>query len=113
MDKTENIGNIKFIKKDFGRSGQGIMRSWLDSSVNDASVCALAVGNNEGRVTLIMKISQDLTAYVNAGELIKEASRIVEGGGGGRKEMAQGGGTKVESLDEAVEKIKELLKEKA
>ncbi|MEA3506832.1 MAG: alanine--tRNA ligase [Elusimicrobiota bacterium] len=113
MDKIENIGNIKFIKKDFGRSGQGIIRSWLDSAAKEDSVCALAVGKNKGRVILIMKISQDLTADVNAGDLIKQACRIIEGGGGGRRDMAHGGGAKVEALDEAVEKIKELLREKA
>ncbi|MDA3792420.1 MAG: alanine--tRNA ligase [Elusimicrobia bacterium] len=110
--KGENIGSVKFIKRDFGVSGQGIMGSWLDSATKNSSVGALAVGKKEGILTLILKISKDLTSDINAGKIIKEASRIVGGGGGGRKDMAQGGGGKVDALDEAVDKIKELLREK-
>lgn len=67
IDKPENIGNIKFIKKDFGVSGEGIMRSWLDSVSTEDFVCALATGKKENSLTLIMKISKNLTDILNAG----------------------------------------------
>jgi len=47
---------------------------------------------------------------LNAGKLIKEVGKILGGGGGGRPDMAQGGGSKVENIEEAVEKLKELIK---
>ena len=46
----------------------------------------------------------------NAGEIVKEASPIIAGGGGGKPNFAQGGGTKVEKLPQAIKKAEETLK---
>ena len=45
----------------------------------------------------------------NAGEIVREASRIVGGGGGGKPNFAQGGGTNVDKLSEAVKGAKTTL----
>ena len=47
---------------------------------------------------------------VNAGDLVKEACRILGGKGGGRKNLAQGGGREGSKLDEALARIRELVK---
>jgi alanyl-tRNA synthetase len=47
---------------------------------------------------------------VNSGEIVAEASSLIGGGGGGRTNFAQGGGTRVENLQEAVKKAEETLK---
>jgi alanyl-tRNA synthetase len=48
---------------------------------------------------------------VNAGALVKEAAALLGGRGGGRANMAQGGGKDLERLDEALSKIENLLAE--
>ena len=47
---------------------------------------------------------------VNAGEVVKVAAPVFGGGGGGRPNFAQGGGTKPEKLQEAVKAAEEVIK---
>jgi alanyl-tRNA synthetase len=47
----------------------------------------------------------------NAGILVKEAAVLLEGRGGGRPNMAQGGGRNIDNLDRALSKIAVLLEE--
>ena len=57
-----------------------------------------------------MGISQDLTTKYNAVDLVKAASVILGGtGGGGRKAFAQAGGILKDKIDEAFDKIKSLI----
>lgn len=47
-------------------------------------------------------MTQNLTAQLKAGDLMKQAAAAVGGKGGGRPDMARGGGTDVAKLDEAL-----------
>jgi alanyl-tRNA synthetase len=47
---------------------------------------------------------------VDASEIVREAAAIIGGGGGGKPNFAQGGGTKVDKLQEAIKKAEETLK---
>ena len=47
-----------------------------------------------------------------AGDIVKQIAPIVDGGGGGRPQMAQAGGKNPAKLDEALQNAKELIKEK-
>ncbi|MBF0624295.1 MAG: alanine--tRNA ligase [Magnetococcales bacterium] len=59
----------------------------------------------EGRVSLIAGVTQDLTGRVKAGDLIRFVSSRVGGKGGGRSDMAQGGGTRPEALNDALNAV--------
>ncbi len=63
----------------------------------------------EGKITLILRVTKNLSDRFQAGELIKPLAQIVEGSGGGRPEMAQAGGPKVEKLEEVFAKFYELI----
>ncbi len=57
----------------------------------------------DSKVLLIVIVTKDLTNRYHAGNIIKQVAGIVGGGGGGRPDMAQAGGTKPEKLDHALE----------
>jgi alanyl-tRNA synthetase len=61
------------------------------------------------KVLLITVVTKDLTNRFNAGTIIKQISAVVGGGGGGRPDMAQAGGTMPEKLDQALEKAYEIV----
>ncbi len=46
---------------------------------------------------------------VNSGTIVREMCKVVGGGGGGRAELAQGGGPDVERIEEALKKGEELV----
>lgn len=66
-------------------------------------------GAANGRVALIAAVPKDLTGKFQAGKLIQEIGPIVGGKGGGRPDLAQGGGTDASKLAEALEKARVIL----
>ncbi len=59
-------------------------------------------GVQDEKIVLVAGVTQDLTGRLKAGELMKQATAVVGGKGGGRPDMAQGGGSDVSRLDEAL-----------
>jgi alanyl-tRNA synthetase len=63
----------------------------------------------EGKAMLLCLVTKDLTDRYHAGNIIKAIAPLVGGSGGGRPDMAQAGGQKPELLEQALEKISELI----
>ncbi len=59
-------------------------------------------GVQDDKVVLVAGVTQDLTARLKAGDLMRQAAAVVDGKGGGRPDMAQGGGSDAGRLDEAL-----------
>ena len=72
-------------------------RNRLESGV------VLVASANDDKVVLIAGVSQDLTAQLKASQLIQTISPIVDGKGGGRPDLAQGGGANIENIEPAIE----------
>ena len=63
----------------------------------------------EGKPSLTVSLSDDLTAEgKNAGQMVREAGRLIQGGGGGQPHFAQAGGKNPEGLISAVSKVVEM-----
>jgi alanyl-tRNA synthetase len=58
---------------------------------------------------MIVSVSKELTDKYKAGDIIREVSQIVGGKGGGRPDMAQGGGTEINKLEEAFKKFEKII----
>ena len=65
----------------------------------------------EEKVVLVAGVTQDLAAKLKAGDLMKQAAATVGGKGGGRPDMAQGGGTDAGKLDEALALAKAFVEQ--
>ncbi len=69
------------------------------------------ISTNEGKVSIVVGVTDDLTNKVNAVDLVKLAAPYVGGqGGGGRPDMAQAGGNQPSHINEAIQAIKQSLK---
>ncbi len=81
----------------------GELRNLLDQLKNKLGSGVVLLGVVGGdRVSLIAGVTADLTVKVKAGELLAFAAAQVGGKGGGRPDMAQGGGTQPENLPKAL-----------
>lgn len=69
-------------------------RSKLESGL------VMVAGANQGKVTIIAGASKDLAERFPAGELVAHLAPMVGGRGGGKPELAQGGGADVAAVDE-------------
>lgn len=67
---------------------------------------------NEEKVSIATGVSKDLTDRFKAGELVSHLSQILGGKGGGRPDMAMGGGTDVSSLPKALAEVKTWVESK-
>jgi alanyl-tRNA synthetase len=68
------------------------------------------VASNDGKASLVVAVTEDLTARYDAVELVRAGSRALGGsGGGGRADMAQAGGPDGAAADKAIEAIEQLL----
>jgi alanyl-tRNA synthetase len=65
----------------------------------------------EGKVSLIVGVSKDLTARVQAGKIVGAIAAKVGGKGGGRPDLAEAGGSDVAGLDAALAAAKEVVGE--
>ncbi|WP_319525136.1 alanine--tRNA ligase [uncultured Desulfosarcina sp.] len=64
-----------------------------------------------GKALLIVVVTKDLINRFHAGNMIKTIAGVVGGGGGGRPDMAQAGGTQPQHLEKALDKARELIQE--
>ncbi len=112
-ETKQNFNKIEFYYKDFGVSGAGIMRSWCDEITQEENKVAFGVTRSKEKAVIILKISDNLTKIFHAGNMVNQVSKALKGGGGGREDMGQGGGTDIGNLDKAVDKLKNIVKEKS
>ncbi|MFN7276805.1 MAG: DHHA1 domain-containing protein, partial [Betaproteobacteria bacterium] len=82
-----------------GADGKAL-RETIDKLRDKLGSAVLLLSAVEGeKVALVAGVTADLTAKVKAGELVAFAAAQVGGKGGGRADMAQGGGTQPDKLD--------------
>lgn len=78
-------------------------------TVYDDDVIVL-IGGKDGNLPIVSHVSSLAQKEgIRAGDLVKAVSGILGGSGGGRPEMASGGGKDVSKIDEALAKVKELI----
>jgi alanyl-tRNA synthetase len=89
------------------------LRETLDQLKGRLKTAAIVLGAvNDGKVSLIAGVTDDLTAKVNAGELVNFVAQQIGGKGGGRPDMAQAGGTDAAKLPSALESVRGWVEEK-
>ncbi|MGN6589793.1 MAG: alanine--tRNA ligase [Sphingomicrobium sp.] len=111
----EDIKGLKFI----GQVIEGLDPKSLRSSVDTmkqrvGSGIAALVAVNEGRASVAVGVTDDLAGQVSAVDLVKAAVSTLGGqGGGGRPDMAQGGGPDGSKAQQALEAVKDALEKVA
>ena len=89
------------------------MRSLADSLRNKwKSAVVVLVSGEEGNVSIVAAVTRDLTAKVQAGKLVGAVAQAVGGKGGGRPDMAEGGGKDSGAIDTALANVYRELESK-
>jgi alanyl-tRNA synthetase len=103
-DEARDVAGIKVLARTVEGLDAGATRQLSDTLLARLKSGVVVLGRaSEGKVGIIVRVSDDLTGKVKAGEVIREIAPIVGGRGGGKPDMAEGGGTEPEKLGEAIE----------
>jgi alanyl-tRNA synthetase len=71
-------------------------------------IVVTSVNNSQGAI--VCMVTKDLKDKYNAGEIVKNISKIAGGSGGGKPEMAQGGTKDIEKLNTVFESLYDIVK---
>ena len=95
-------GRTVLVQRVDGQDGKGLM-ALVDQLKNKLGSAAILLGGeSDGKVVLVAGVTKDLASQLKAGDWIRTTAQAVGGKGGGRPDMAQGGGTDVAALDQAL-----------
>ena len=109
-DESREIAGVKVLAREASGLDAAAMRQLSDTLLARIKSGVVILGrSSEGKVSLIVRTSADLTSKVPAGQVIKELAPIVGGRGGGKADMAEGGGNQPENLGTALQKSYEVV----
>jgi alanyl-tRNA synthetase len=109
-DESREIAGIKVLAREASGLDAAAMRQLSDTLLARIKSGVVVLGRSgDGKVSLIVRTSADLTGKVPAGQVIKELAPIVGGRGGGKADMAEGGGNQPENLPTALQKSYEVV----
>ncbi|MEM7768425.1 MAG: alanine--tRNA ligase, partial [Pseudomonadota bacterium] len=109
--RPEEIAGTKLL----ARIAEGVGAKDLRALIDDAKVqvgsgVVVFIGVNDGKASVSVGVTEDLTGRISAVDLVRVASAAVGGkGGGGRPDMAQAGGPHGDKAEDAVEAVRQAL----
>ena len=111
----QRVADVDGVRVVYGRTSAHNadgMREMGDFLRDKLSSCVVTLGAlSEGSPILVTMVTPDLVERgINAGNIARDAAKLMGGGGGGRPEMAQAGGRQPEKLDEALAAVPDLVR---
>jgi alanyl-tRNA synthetase len=115
QDHFSAVQEVKGVKvlalhlDNFDRKG---LRSFVDTAKDRLGSGVVVVGTAEGdKVALVAGVTKDLTDRISAGTLMGKIAPLTGGKGGGRPDLAQGGGTATDKLPDVIARVPAFVAE--
>lgn len=108
--EVKDINGINLLVHKFDNEDLDTLRNFenrIKDKYKDLIIVFATVKDN--KIIFTASVSDSLTDKYNAGKIVKEVSKITGGNGGGKKNFAQAGGKDISKLDEALEKVYDLI----
>jgi len=105
LSEAEMVGTARIVCRQLDGVDRDQLRQYADNLRHEGgSVAVLLATVQEGKVTLLAAVSPDLVKRgVKAGDCVREAARLIGGGGGGRPDLAEAGGKDPSQVDAALQ----------
>ncbi|MDR3764866.1 MAG: alanine--tRNA ligase [Acidobacteriota bacterium] len=102
-DKVREVKGIKVLAHRADNLDRSQLRTLVDNFRNKLGSGVVVIGSvTEGKVAILVGVTKDLTARIQAGKIVGQVAQKVGGSGGGRPDMAEAGGKHPEALDDAL-----------
>jgi alanyl-tRNA synthetase len=103
LARVKDINGVKVLAEKLEGADAKTLRETLDQVKNKLGSAVILLAAVDGdKVMLAAGVTKDLTDRYKAGELLSRAAAVVGGKGGGRPDMAQGGGTNPAAVPQAL-----------
>ena len=115
LDNSEKAGEAHIIIGRLSTTSIEQAREAIDMLKKKAksAVVVLALADGDDKATLLASVTDDLIKKgLKAGDVVKEIAPIIDGGGGGRPQMAQAGGKRPDKIPDALTKAVEIIRQK-
>ncbi|QHN04932.1 alanine--tRNA ligase [Granulicella sp. WH15] len=110
VDSAVEVKGVKVLAQRVDGVDKNQMRDLVDQLRGKLGSGIVVLGAaNEGRVTLIVGVTKDLTGKAQAGKIVGQLATLVGGKGGGRPDLAEAGGSDVSALDATLAKAPEII----
>jgi alanyl-tRNA synthetase len=107
---VREVAGVKVLAREASELDAAGLRQLSDTLLARVKSGVVVLGRQgEGKASIIVRTSKDLHGRVPAGQVIRELAVIIGGRGGGKPDMAEGGGAQVEKLGEALEASYEVV----
>ena len=112
IQKIEEINGVQFLAHKIDLNAAGLKDLSFEMGKDRKNLFLLLATEQGGKVTLSCYISKELvqSRKLNAGQIVRELGKYIDGGGGGQPFFATAGGKNSEGIPLALEKAKEYLK---
>jgi len=110
-NEGREVGGVTFVAKNVGEVSPKELKGVADELKKKVGSGVIAITSvDHGKANVVVGVTSDLVGKYNAVDFVRIGAKTLGGtGGGGRPEMAQGGGPNVGALDEALKAIEEHL----
>jgi len=107
------VKGVKVLAANVGSTDPKALRGMVDQIKNTLkSAVVLLASEADGKISVVGGVTADLTARIKAGDLVGYVSSQVGGKGGGRPDMAMGGGSDMAALPAAVASVQGWVNER-
>ena len=113
LEGVQDVDGVKVVAGRTSANSAEAMREmgdFIKTRLPSAVICLGAVVN--GNPLMVTMVTPDLVNRgLHAGNIVRDAARVMGGGGGGQPEMAQAGGRQADKLEDALRLVTELVRE--
>ncbi len=108
--EIQEVEGVKVLSKKADPMSAEELRNFSESLRSQIKSGIVAVGTTvDEKAAIVVMVTKDLTSQFDAREIIKDVAALVDGRGGGRADMAQAGGKRPEGLQEALNKVVDVV----
>jgi len=110
---TIDVKGVKVLAAGIGAVDPKALRGMVDQLKDKLkSAVVLLAGSQDGKISVVGGVTADLTGRVKAGDLVGFVSSQIGGKGGGRPDMAMGGGSDADALPDAIASVRQWVEER-
>lgn len=108
-EAIKEINGVNVLVKKFDKASMDELRDYENRIKSKIDNLIIVFASVDDKIVFTVSVDDKLTDRYDAGKIVRTVAQITGGNGGGRKNFAQAGGKDISKLDEALDKVYEII----